>query len=76
MPELPEVEIIRQGLSSKLTYQSIENIWVHDPRVIKKISQTEFIKKLLKYTFKKIERKGKFLIFVFYITNKPEHPCC
>jgi len=62
MPELPEVEIIRRGLSAKFLNKKILNIVVKKPRLIKN-SRRIFADCLINNCFIGIERIGKLLIF-------------
>ena len=67
MPELPEVETVRQILRSEIvgkTIQKIEICKLKDETkkrtsLIKKISEEEFINSLIGKTIHEVERKGK-----------------
>jgi formamidopyrimidine-DNA glycosylase len=60
MPELPEVETVRQILiSSGITNQTIQKVEVYNSKLIKETSEKEFIDLLLGQTIHKLERKGK-----------------
>ncbi|URM52796.1 bifunctional DNA-formamidopyrimidine glycosylase/DNA-(apurinic or apyrimidinic site) lyase [Mycoplasma sp. SG1] len=63
MPELPEVEVVKNILLSKILNQKILNVKVFWPKIIKNVSSEKFINDLKNQTFKNIERKGKHLIF-------------
>ncbi len=63
MPELPEVETIRRELEKAVLGKKIIEVIVHNSRVIKELSQEDFIKSLKNATIKNILRKGKLLIF-------------
>jgi len=63
MPELPEVETIRQQLKEKILGKEIEEVIVKDKRSIKGISKNKFIKKVTHQKFMDILRRGKVLIF-------------
>lgn len=66
MPELPEVETIKNTLKSLILNKKIIDIAVHWPNIIKFPDDIDQFKQLLiGQTFKDIRRKGKFLIFVF-----------
>ena len=60
MPELPEVETVRQILiSSGIINQTIQKVEVYNSKLIKETSEKEFIDLLLGQTIHKLERKGK-----------------
>ena len=60
MPELPEVETVRQILiNSGIINQTIQKVEVYNSKLIKEITEKEFIDLLLGQTIHKLERKGK-----------------
>lgn len=60
MPELPEVETVRQILiNNGIVSQTIKRVEVYRSKLIKNISEKEFVDLLLGQTIHKIERKGK-----------------
>ena len=60
MPELPEVETVRQVLiKSGIINQTIQKVEVFNSKLIKNISEKEFVDLLLGQTIHKLERKGK-----------------
>ena len=62
MPELPEVETIRQDLNSVLSLQKISKLIVFNDKSV--LNNTDFfINALLGRKIKKIGRRGKLLIF-------------
>jgi formamidopyrimidine-DNA glycosylase len=63
MPELPEVESVRQDLLSCVLHQKIKGIEITWPKLVKKLSVEEFIEKVLGQPIKDIQRIGKLLIF-------------
>lgn len=74
MPELPEVENLRQGLEQKILEQKILSVKVHKPKLVsgkgtlrtasnKKVK--EFEKGLKGEVFLKVDRRAKNLIFNF-----------
>lgn len=68
MPELPEVETIRKTLENLVINKTIENITVHWPKIIKQPDDVEHFKTILKNeTIRKVDRRGKFLLF--YLTD-------
>lgn len=64
MPELPEVETVRQVLTPLLVGHTISDILILKKRII--VSPIEqFKQELIGSTFTKIDRIGKYLIFIF-----------
>ena len=67
MPELPEVETVRQILRREIIGKIIQKIEIYKPKdetnkrvsLIKKISEEEFVNLLAGKTIHEIERKGK-----------------
>ena len=60
MPELPEVETVRQILiKSGIINQTIQKVEAFNSKLIKNISEKEFVDLLLGQTIHKLERKGK-----------------
>jgi len=60
MPELPEVETVRQILTKfGIVNQTIQKVEVYRSKLIKNISEREFIDLLLGQNIRQIERKGK-----------------
>ncbi|CAG8497792.1 29285_t:CDS:1 [Gigaspora margarita] len=72
MPELPEVESVRQILRSEIIGKKFQKIEIYKPKdeankrasLIKKISEEEFVNSLVGKTIHEIERKGKWLFFI------------
>ncbi len=62
MPELPEVETIRRDLQKKIKNKQIKNTVINIDKIIKKPSSGEFIAKIKGKKFKKIGRRGKYII--------------
>ena len=62
MPELPEVETVKETLKSKLIKKKINNIKVLYPGIIATNLQ-DFKKNIVNEEIKNITRRGKFLIF-------------
>ena len=63
MPELPEVETVRQTLKKYLIGQKIKEIYAPYPKIIK-MELSDFKEKLINQTFRDIKRYGKYLFFV------------
>jgi formamidopyrimidine-DNA glycosylase len=62
MPELPEVEHIRQGLDATLPGRRIEQVDIRWPGVLATHTPDEFASAVVGLTFGPISRRGKFLI--------------
>lgn len=62
MPELPEVETIRNDLKNKILGKTIARLVIRLPRIVKNNPKT-FVRELVKNKFKEINRIGKLLIF-------------
>ncbi|SEO82341.1 DNA-(apurinic or apyrimidinic site) lyase [Amphibacillus marinus] len=64
MPELPEVETVRQTLRQLVLNETIATIDIHWPKIIKQPDDAKKFQALLtNETILEIDRKGKFLIF-------------
>lgn len=64
MPELPEVETIKETLKLLVQGKTIEKVDVFWANIIKQPDDTEMFKNLLEgQTFQSLDRKGKFLLF-------------
>ena len=63
MPELPEVETVRNGLKSKILNKKITNCKVLYSGIIAYPDEQEFVKQISNQRINDILRKGKFLIF-------------
>ena len=67
MPELPEVETVRQILRSEVIGKTIQKIEIYQPEdetkkrvsLIKEMDEEEFINLLKSKTIQEIDRKGK-----------------
>ena len=64
MPELPEVEVVKRSLTSKIQKLVIEKITVKDEKLRYRINKKK-LKILLGLKIIKILRRSKFLLFVF-----------
>ncbi|MCF7831169.1 bifunctional DNA-formamidopyrimidine glycosylase/DNA-(apurinic or apyrimidinic site) lyase [Candidatus Gracilibacteria bacterium] len=62
MPELPEIETIKNDLAVKLLNKKIVQIKVNLPKIVKN-PLAGFLKKLINESFKKVNRRGKLMIF-------------
>ncbi len=72
MPELPEVETVKNGLIKRVKGKKIISCKVLWNGIIAYPAPNEFIKNITNQTINDITRKGKFLIFVlddYYLTS-------
>ncbi len=63
MPELPEVETIKEDLKNIIKGKRVEKVEVKLAKAIKNTSGERFIQELKGDTFKSLSRRGKYLIF-------------
>lgn len=64
MPELPEVETIKRTLEQLLLNKTIEDVDVYWGNIIKKPEDAkQFAHQLIGQTFRRLGRRGKFLLF-------------
>ena len=63
MPELPEVETVKEKLKPRLINQKIVKVDVYWPNIVVDIPVIEFQDKLANQKFVDIKRRGKWLIF-------------
>ncbi|HPJ23282.1 MAG TPA: DNA-formamidopyrimidine glycosylase [Bacillota bacterium] len=63
MPELPEVETVRQALRRQLIGRKIKEVRVFCDRIISPLNEKEFNDSLKAQTFREIRRYGKYLLF-------------
>ncbi|RHZ35685.1 DNA-formamidopyrimidine glycosylase [endosymbiont GvMRE of Glomus versiforme] len=72
MPELPEVETVRQILRSEIIGKTIQKVEIYKPKdearkrisLVKEISEEELVNLLIGKTIYEIDRKGKCLFFI------------
>ena len=64
MPELPEVEIVRQSLNRQVKNRKIINIQVNNRNLRLKVPK-DFEQIFKNAVIEKIQRKSKYLILVF-----------
>lgn len=62
MPELPEVETIKESLKAKILFKKIKEARVGCPGLIKYPEPTGFLKQIKQKKVKGIERRGKYLV--------------
>ena len=65
MPELPEVETVKEALKCNLLGRKIKSIDIYYDRIIQNISKDEFVSSLKDEVIIDIKRVGKYLVFVF-----------
>jgi len=63
MPELPEVETIKETLKRQILGKTIASVETRYDKIIKHLSSDEFASKLTGQSFRNIRRKGKYLFF-------------
>lgn len=64
MPELPEVETVKNSLKDLIIGKKIINVKVYYDKMIQNVSSSDFEKKLQNEAFIDIKRQGKYLIFI------------
>ncbi len=62
MPELPEVETIKNALQPYLTGRTFKGIKISDTRPVQKLTLDEFCGRLMGKKILGLDRRGKFLI--------------
>ena len=62
MPELPEVETVKNGLKEKYLNKVIDNVIVNHNNIIANIDVNDFKEKLINQTIVSFDRYGKFII--------------
>jgi formamidopyrimidine-DNA glycosylase len=65
MPELPEVETIRLALEPHLVGRRLEQVDIHDPRLVRPFEPTAVAAELEGERVAALERRGKYLIVRF-----------
>ncbi|MED4599167.1 DNA-formamidopyrimidine glycosylase [Paenibacillus validus] len=66
MPELPEVETVRRTLQQLVVGKTVERVTVRLPRIVQHPDDIEiFAALLVGETIRSVERRGKFLRFIF-----------
>lgn len=64
MPELPEVETVRRTLERQILNKKITGVEIYYDKIIENVTKEEFQAKLLNQTIRKIDRYGKYLLFI------------
>src|SRR5262249_23165029 len=62
MPELPEIETIRQDLIPLVTRHTVQRMNVYDRRLLSTKEENRWKTHLLGKTWENIDRKGKYLV--------------
>jgi formamidopyrimidine-DNA glycosylase len=65
MPELPEVETIRQQLEPQLVGRRLDRVEIHDPRLVRPLDPVAVAAELEGERVSALERRGKYLIVRF-----------
>lgn len=65
MPELPEVETVKEALNQTVKGQTIKEIELRYEPMVKNMSADEFKEKLINQTIQAVSRRGKYLVFHF-----------
>ncbi len=63
MPELPEVETIKESLKERILFKKVKEADIMCQKLIKYPESPEFSKNIKDKKIKELQRKGKFLIF-------------
>jgi len=63
MPELPDLEVIKEFLQKHLVGRRIEKVEILRPIVVRNLADLDFASSLEGQAFTEIERRGKFLVF-------------
>lgn len=63
MPELPEVETVKNILNSKIKGLIIKDIEIHYEKIVEYPSANQFVKNIKNQKINNINRRGKWLIF-------------
>ncbi|MDE5978245.1 MAG: DNA-formamidopyrimidine glycosylase [Turicibacter sp.] len=65
MPELPEVETVKEILNQTVKGQTIKDIEIRYTSMIKNMTPEELKEKLLHQSIQNVSRRGKYLVFHF-----------
>jgi formamidopyrimidine-DNA glycosylase len=72
MPELPEVEVLARHLRPVLHGQTVREVKVNRPRILRPTTERELSRVLKGAKFKELERRGKYLLFKFRTKAPPK----
>lgn len=73
MPELPELEVVREVLFTRVLGKKIERVELIQPGaaiVVRDVTGRGFVETLTGATFRAVARRGKFLLFDFDVAAK------
>ena len=65
MPELPEVETVKESLKRNIIGKKIVNVDIYYNGIIKNVDEETFKSSLINETVVDIKRVGKYLVFIF-----------
>ena len=77
MPELPELEVVREVLQRRVVGQTIMGVEVFPPGgpiVVRDLTHAGFTETLTGATFTRVVRRGKFLVFSLSVQDTGEAP--
>lgn len=63
MPELPEVETVKETLKTKVINKKIKDVVINYDNIIEFPSVEKFVKQIVKQTIIDVKRRGKWLMF-------------
>jgi len=63
VPELPDLEVIKEYLQGVLPGQQIEEVELLRPLVVRNLIAEDFVSALVENQFGDVGRRGKFLLF-------------
>src|SRR5512141_824411 len=72
MPELPEVEVLVRALRPVLANKRVRGVIVRREKSVRPGSVRQFKETLAGGTFKRVSRRGKYLLFELWRRGKPE----
>jgi len=70
MPELPEVETLRQQLANVVIGKKIKSVTVSWPKMVSPLSVESFTKQLIGHKIIAVDRRAKMLVFKLSSDNK------
>ena len=62
MPELPEVETVKETLKKQILNKTIKDVIVNYDKMLENITSNDFKEKIKNQTIIDIKRKGKWLL--------------
>ena len=63
MPELPEVETIKNELAACIVGKQFHDVTIYDDKPVRRPSPEEFHRRLIGQRIKSVGRSGKYLLF-------------